>query len=736
MKSKSIQLFKVSSIPKHQRTSWEIATAEAEKVLKLPIAERLDAFEILVKEELTKNAEIKKITANLKKDLSFSPSTQISSTPKLTGVKRAHNIDDPQFIPFNKKIKLENVESSFRASRDRRIIKPKNVFIPNVSVKTIKTERKDSIDSQSSGFSENSRVSNKDEDALTIFELVQSIDKNKNYLFKNVSKELVCVFCYKPNDLIKCVGRCCRLAHKQCHLSHLSLRHTILENSRKRKFLENTETLVEVQHVTGNLTPVSMDSGIDEIITDFKCQECLDETIPECFVCLKSDNVPRLFCKLNSCGKHFHEKCLKYWPQANIDPANKSLTCPSHVCQTCTSEDPQGKFITLSKENVKCILCPSAYHSDSRCIPAGTEFLSQTQIICPKHWVNQNSISHSNWCFFCGVNGGDIVCCDTCPITVHKQCLPVEVPLDECYMCEECESGRHPLYGEIVWGKWGSYRWWPSIILPPIGIPDTMRNYKRLHGDVCIKFFGTKRSEYGWIGRGKIYLYQEDDYQPEKNYRDVLYQKSLVEANEMFHFIKKNCTKDRQLDKQKPKPYKQIKINSLVYPVKREDLFSETSLCNCSKTDEQPCGINSSCINRITFFLCNKDSCPAGEKCCNQIFEERSQPKVDVRPFSGKGFGLITLEPIKAGTFIIEYVGEVIDDKEFKKRFSKLNEERDSNFYFLSIDQKYRIDAGPKGNKSRFMNHSCEPNCITQKWNVSFGQTCVGIFADRDIEKV
>ena len=28
------------------------------------------------------------------------------------------------------------------------------------------------------------------------------------------------------------------------------------------------------------------------------------------------------------------------------------------------------------------------------------------------------------------------------------------------------------------------------------------------------------------------------------------------------------------------------------------------------------------------------------------------------------------------------------------------------------------IDPTYKGNLARFINHSCEPNCITQKWNV------------------
>jgi SET domain-containing protein len=44
------------------------------------------------------------------------------------------------------------------------------------------------------------------------------------------------------------------------------------------------------------------------------------------------------------------------------------------------------------------------------------------------------------------------------------------------------------------------------------------------------------------------------------------------------------------------------------------------------------------------------------------------------------------------------------------------------------------IDPTYKGNLARFINHSCEPNCITQKWNV-LGEICIGIFALRDIEE-
>ena len=42
------------------------------------------------------------------------------------------------------------------------------------------------------------------------------------------------------------------------------------------------------------------------------------------------------------------------------------------------------------------------------------------------------------------------------------------------------------------------------------------------------------------------------------------------------------------------------------------------------------------------------------------------------------------------------------------------------------------IDAGRRGGLGRHINHSCEPNCAAEKWKVE-GETCVGIFALRDI---
>lgn len=81
---------------------------------------------------------------------------------------------------------------------------------------------------------------------------------------------------------------------------------------------------------------------------------------------------------------------------------------------------------------------------------------------------------------------------------------------------------------------------------------------------------------------------------------------------------------------------------------------------------------------------------------------------------------------------MIEYVGELIDEETCQKRVKYYHEEGISDYYFLTIDRDNIIDAYPKGNLSRFMNHSCDPNCETQKWTVN-GEVRVGLFATRDI---
>ena len=61
--------------------------------------------------------------------------------------------------------------------------------------------------------------------------------------------------------------------------------------------------------------------------------------------------------------------------------------------------------------------------------------------------------------------------------------------------------------------------------------------------------------------------------------------------------------------------------------------------------------------------------------------------------------------------FVMEYVGEVLDYEEFVRRTLRSRD----HFYFMALSGDEILDASRKGNVSRFINHSCEPNCETQK---------------------
>ncbi|KAK7065809.1 Histone-lysine N-methyltransferase setd2 [Halocaridina rubra] len=81
----------------------------------------------------------------------------------------------------------------------------------------------------------------------------------------------------------------------------------------------------------------------------------------------------------------------------------------------------------------------------------------------------------------------------------------------------------------------------------------------------------------------------------------------------------------------------------------------------------------------------------------------------------------------------MEYVGEVFDSREFKRRRKEYSRNHNAHFYFMGLKGDLFIDATRKGNISRFINHSCDPNAQTQKWTVN-GELRVGFFATKDIE--
>lgn len=80
----------------------------------------------------------------------------------------------------------------------------------------------------------------------------------------------------------------------------------------------------------------------------------------------------------------------------------------------------------------------------------------------------------------------------------------------------------------------------------------------------------------------------------------------------------------------------------------------------------------------------------------------------------------------------MEYVGEVLNVDQFNERVDMYTSEKETNFYFMQLNNNLIIDAKKKGNYSRYINHSCNPNTETQKWNVN-GELRIGIFS---LEKI
>ncbi|XP_030605295.1 histone-lysine N-methyltransferase SETD2 isoform X3 [Archocentrus centrarchus] len=137
------------------------------------------------------------------------------------------------------------------------------------------------------------------------------------------------------------------------------------------------------------------------------------------------------------------------------------------------------------------------------------------------------------------------------------------------------------------------------------------------------------------------------------------------------------------------------------------------------------------CLNRLLMIECSS-RCLNGAYCSNRRFQMKQHADFEVILTEDKGWGLRAAKDLAPNTFVLEYCGEVLDHKEFKTRVKEYARNKNIHYYFMSLKNNEIIDATLKGNCSRFMNHSCEPNCETQKWTVN-GQLRVGFFTTKAV---
>lgn len=159
-------------------------------------------------------------------------------------------------------------------------------------------------------------------------------------------------------------------------------------------------------------------------------------------------------------------------------------------------------------------------------------------------------------------------------------------------------------------------------------------------------------------------------------------------------------------------------------------------ICDCILTKEERVrgvmGCLDDCLNRMLMIECGP-KCSLGDHCLNKRFQKCQSAKVEMFKTKKKGWGLRTTTELPANTFIMEYVGEVVRSKELRSRIKKYTKMKIKHHYFMALRSDEIIDATCKGNLTRFINHSCEPNCETQKWTVN-GDLRIGFFTIRDLQ--
>lgn len=246
------------------------------------------------------------------------------------------------------------------------------------------------------------------------------------------------------------------------------------------------------------------------------------------------------------------------------------------------------------------------------------------------------------------------------------------------------------------------------------------------------------------------FVYENSDEDIKIEYKWMDFYKETQE--QVRNSIPKQVSSTRnKLHKESQKEYVPIKKN--IYIERKKEIFNEDDafICSCVKPNKSLFtsnwyknlsqynkntyfGCGKDCINRLIFWECVENICPWGSLCQNKRFQNNETVEIYPLKTLNKGWGLFAGQFIPKGSFIVQYIGEIYYlDSQYGER--KLKEYQSKNCtYLMSISNTEVIDPTYKGNIARFINHSCDPNCETQKWYVQ-GEICIGVFSIKDIRE-
>ncbi|XP_060523999.1 histone-lysine N-methyltransferase EHMT1 isoform X2 [Cylas formicarius] len=137
-------------------------------------------------------------------------------------------------------------------------------------------------------------------------------------------------------------------------------------------------------------------------------------------------------------------------------------------------------------------------------------------------------------------------------------------------------------------------------------------------------------------------------------------------------------------------------------------------------------------VDAPLIFECNELCSCNAITCVNRVLQKGSTHRFQLFKTAAKGWGVKTLNAISKGSYVCEYVGEILTDKEADRR--------EDDTYLFDLDNRendsFCVDAKFYGNVARFVNHSCNPNLHSIKVFVDHQDNRfprIGLFAKCDI---
>ncbi|EGZ07757.1 hypothetical protein PHYSODRAFT_529417 [Phytophthora sojae] len=127
-------------------------------------------------------------------------------------------------------------------------------------------------------------------------------------------------------------------------------------------------------------------------------------------------------------------------------------------------------------------------------------------------------------------------------------------------------------------------------------------------------------------------------------------------------------------------------------------------------------------------MVCDDTNCSTGNCCGNRLLQHYQLDLVSTRV----GLGVVCGSAIAKDAFIVEYVGEVLLGPAALTRSNRrFQVEMKAKASWNGPTAVY-IDAAECGNESRFINHSCRPNCELSELEWT-NTSRLAIFAKTDI---